>query len=102
MRKVASVTEYMTQVKTILLNQYVGAIAIGFIVGRGIEAFVAAFMAPINAVLTEILGGKLGEDSVVATRASLISNLVLAGLFFLVAFLLASWLYAKPHSSGTE
>ena len=94
--------ENMTRVKTILLNQYVGAIAIGFIVGRGIEAFVAAFMTPFNAVLTEALGGKLGEDSLAATRTSLISNLVLAGLFFLVAFLLASWLYAKPHSSGAE
>jgi hypothetical protein len=34
----------MKKLKIILLNQYIGAIAIGYLVARGIEACVAAFM----------------------------------------------------------
>jgi hypothetical protein len=89
------------KVRTILLNQYIGAIAIGYIVGRGIEALLAAFMPTFNALLTDALRGRaLVEDPFAGARLSLISNLFLAGLYFLIAFLLGSWLYAKPVSDS--
>jgi len=85
--------------KTILLNQYIGAIAIGYVIGRGIEAFLAAFMPIFNVLLTQAVRGRsLVEDPFIAARVSLMSNLLLAGLYFVVAFLVASWLYAKPMS----
>jgi hypothetical protein len=89
----------MQHLRTILLNQYIGAIAIGYLIGRGIEAFLAAFMPIFNVFLTQAVRGRsLVEDPFVAVRVSLISNLLLAGLYFLIAFLVASWLYAKPIS----
>jgi Na+-driven multidrug efflux pump len=86
------------QIRTILLNQYIGAIATGYVIGRGIEALFAGFMPAFNTLLAEALGRRFVEDPWVAARVSLVSNLILAGLYFLVAFLLASWLYSKPDS----
>lgn len=92
----------MRQLKTILLNQYIGAIAIGYMIGRGVEASLAAFMPTFNAILTQALRGQpFVEDPLLTARVSLISNLFLAGLYFLIAFLAVSWLYAKPVSDDS-
>jgi hypothetical protein len=91
------------QIKTILLNQYIGAIAIGYVIGRGIEAFLSAFMPTFNAILTEAVRGRpFVEDPFVGARVALISNLFMAGLYFFIAFLLGSWLYAKPASDDAS
>lgn len=93
----------MRQVRTILLNQYIGAIAIAYLIGRGFEAFFASFMPAFNTMLTEVLRGReFVEDRWVAARVSLVSNLVLTGLYFVFAFLLASWLYGKPIAEGND
>jgi len=92
----------MQQVRTILRNQYIGAIAIGYLIGRGFEAFFASFMPAFNTMLTEVLRGReFVGDPWVAARVSLVSNLVLTGFYFVFAFLLASWLYGKPTGTPT-
>ena len=53
----------MKKLKIILLNQYIGAIAIGYLVARGIEACVGAFMPAFNALLTKFLTGNAPERS---------------------------------------
>ena len=90
------------QLKTILLNQYIGAIAIGYLVGRGIEAVVGGFMPGINAALTTILtGGSAGKDYWTGVvRGSLLSNLILSAFYFGISFLFASWLYSIPPSDS--
>jgi hypothetical protein len=93
----------MQQVRTILLNQYIGAIAIGYLIGRGFEAFFASFIPAFNTILTEVLRGReFVGDPWIAARVSLVSNLVLTGFYFVFAFLLASWLYGKPTAEGNE
>ena len=93
----------MHQVGTILRNQYIGAIAIGYLIGRGFEAFFASFMPAFNTMLTEVMRGReFVEDPWVAARVSLISNLFLTGFYFVFAFLLASWLYWKPIADGND
>jgi hypothetical protein len=93
----------MQQVRTILLNQYIGAIAIGYLIGRGFEAFFASFIPAFNTILTEVLRGReFVGDPWIAARVSLVSNLVLIGFYFVFAFLLASWLYGKPTAEGNE
>jgi hypothetical protein len=69
----------MKKLKTILLNHYIGAIAIGYLVARGIEACVGAFMPAINALLTKFLTGNAPERSywTGVVSGSMISNLVL-------------------------
>jgi riboflavin transporter FmnP len=90
------------RLKTILLNQLVGAIAIGYLIARGIEAFIGAFMPAFNALLTQWLTGtNLKYDSRDMVRASMISNLVLTSLYLLIAYVFALWLYAKPVE-GTD
>jgi hypothetical protein len=54
-------------------------------------------MPTFNAILTEVVRGRpFVEDPFVGARVALISNLFMAGLYFFIAFLLASWLYASP------
>ena len=59
-------------------------------------------MPAFNAILTEALRGRpfVEENPWMLARVSMISNVVLAGGYFVIAFLLASWLYAKPDSNG--
>jgi hypothetical protein len=88
----------MKKLKIILLKQYIGAIAIGYLVARGIEACVGAFMPAFNALLTKFLTGNAPERSywTGVVRGSMISNLVLTGLYLVSAYLFAVWLYTKP------
>jgi glycerol uptake facilitator-like aquaporin len=95
----------MSQLRTMLLNQYIGAIAIGLLVARCFETFVGAFMPAFNAILTQFLTGtSMGKDYWKGTvRGSMISNIVLTAIFLLIAYLLSSWLYTKPEEEvGTS
>lgn len=86
------------RLKTILLNQYIGAIAIGYLVARGIEIFLGAFMPAFNAVLSQWLTGTdMGKQYWNETvRGSMIPNLFLTTLHLLIAYGLALWLYDQP------
>ena len=86
----------MKQLRVILLNQYIGAIAVGYLIARGIEAFLGAFMPTFNTVLTQFLIGESTKSYSKVLQGTLISNLVLTGLYFAIAYFLALWLYAKP------
>jgi len=91
------------QLKVILLNQYIGAIAIGYLIGRGVEAFLGGFMPTLNAVLTHFVTGESTKSYSHVLQVTLISNLVLAGLYFGIAYSLAMWIYAKsPEISELE
>jgi len=95
----------MKRLKIILLNQYIGAIAIGYLVGRGIEVFMGAFMPTFNALLGELLTGNTPERSYWngVVRGSMLSNLFLTGFYLLIAYTLALWLYGKPvDDNGPE
>jgi hypothetical protein len=86
--------------KAILLNQYIGAIAIGYLIGRGFEAFFAAFMPAINSMLKQVLSGnrELRDTTI---QLYFVSNVLLTAFYFLAAYLLALWPYSKP-SAATE
>jgi hypothetical protein len=93
----------MRQFKAILLNQYIGAIAIGYIAGRGVEAILSAIMPTMNVMLTETLSNRrVVEDLWSTARLSLVSNLILGGMYFFVAYLLGLWLYSKPEESASS
>ncbi len=82
--------------RAILLEHYIGAIAIGYLIGRGFEAFFASFMPILNIKLTEVVGGRrLIDEALTNARISLISNLILTAFYFFAAFLLAVWLDEK-------
>jgi hypothetical protein len=89
----------MHQLRNILLNQYIGAIAIGYLFGRGTEAFLGGLMPTVNQLLTEIVSGHrfIGSSAWTEARISLISNLFLSGLCYAIAYFMASWLYSKPE-----
>jgi hypothetical protein len=96
-------TQMKQQLKVILLNQYIGAIAIGYLIARAIEAFLGAFMPTFNTVLTQFLTGESTKSYAKVLQGTLISNLVLASLYFGIAYFLALWLYAKrPEISEDE
>jgi hypothetical protein len=88
----------MKKLKIILLNQYIGAIAIGYLFARGVEVFFGSFMPAFNGALTQFLTGTdLGKSYWSDTvRGSMISNLILTGVHLFVAYTLALWLYSKP------
>jgi quinol-cytochrome oxidoreductase complex cytochrome b subunit len=87
------------ELRVILLNQYIGAIAIGYLIGRGFEAFFAAFMPVINSGLRQLLSGSR-EIHDVTLRQYFLSNVILTGFYFLAAYLLALWLYSKPAETA--
>lgn len=90
-------TRMRHQLKILLINQYIGAIAVGYLVARGIEAFIGAFMPTFNMVLTEFLSGaSVARDYRTTVRGSMISNLVLTASYLLIAYIFALWLYVKP------
>jgi len=86
------------ELKVILVNQYIGAIAIGYLIGRGFEAFFSAFMPAINSMLRQVLSGnrELRDTTI---QLYLVSNVLLTAFYFLAAYLLALWLYSKPSEA---
>jgi len=86
------------ELKLILLNQYIGAIAIGYLIARGFEAFFAAFMPAINSTLRQFLSGAR-EVNDITLKEYLFSNLVLTAFYFFAAYLLALWLYSKSSDA---
>ncbi len=93
----------MQQIRTILLNQYIGAIAIGYLIGRGFETLFGSFMPAFNTKLVLVLGsGTYGEDLWTNARVAFISNLVLASIYFFTALLLALWLYGESSNNTKE
>jgi len=80
--------------KEVLADSYIGAIATGYIIGRGFESLFSAFMPAINVILAEAFTSRrLAEDPWASARFSFISNILLTGMYFAVAYLLGSWLY---------
>jgi uncharacterized membrane protein len=94
----------MHQLKTILLNQYIGAIAIGYLFGRGTEAFLGGLMPTVDELLTEIMTRHrfVGSSAWSQARISLISNIFLSGLYYAFAYFVASWLYSKPNTDQRD
>ena len=87
----------MKRVRELLGKHYIGAIAVGYLVARGVEAFFGAFMPTFNSLLTEALTGTKVERTYWQSnvRGMMISNLVLTAAYFTVAFLMGSWLYEE-------
>ena len=84
----------MQQIRRLLLTQYIGAIAIGYLLGRGTEAFFAAFMPILNTILAGAFRDReFMRDPWPAVRVSLIANLALTFLYYFFAYVFASWLY---------
>jgi hypothetical protein len=89
--------------KDILTSHYIGAIATGYVIGRGFEALFAAVMPVVNVMLAEILGnGRFTEDRWSNAELSFISNIFLTGLYFVTAYLMGRWLYKSPEDVGPQ
>ena len=94
----------MERLKAILVKQYIGAIATGYIVGRGVESGFAGIMPAVNLILAEALGNPRQSETIWSNVLfSFFSNFLLAGMYFLVACIFALWLYSdRVKGAGSK
>src|SRR5437588_650422 len=82
------------RLKEILVTQYIGAIAIGFVAAQGVLAVIAIAMDPVTWLLLE----RHSDGSIYAGHATfpavrLLGPAIHAALDFVAAYLLMRWLY---------
>jgi len=91
----------MGKLRDLLRNEYIGAIAIGFVLAQAIVVTVGIVLRPIQFYLFD-----RGRHSSIFGGAeypwtSLISSLITVILYVIAAFLLFWWLYLKSHVDTT-
>jgi hypothetical protein len=91
----------MQRIREVLLNEYIGAITIGFILAQAVAGIISAVVQPIAFYWTS------RQKSSIFDRAAfpwdhLILSLVSAALYFLAAYLLLRWLYFQPSGQTVE
>ena len=90
----------LVRLKQILLSQYIGAIAIGFVAAQGVLALVSLSLVPINWALFDRYRTMSIRNPFM--RQNLVPPAIHAALDFLVVFLLIRWLYCAPDSSKND
>jgi len=86
------------QLKTILLNQYIGAIMIAILWVQGIVAIATVLGDPIYLLLEKILhssNARLDAPTSLLSASALVLTLIRVLLNFLIGYLIALWLYAE-------
>jgi hypothetical protein len=92
----------MRRIREILLTDYIGAIAIGFISAQAILAFVGAFTTTAAFYVQERSHPGVLNRSAVFPWDNLIISFVSVGLYLAAAFLLARWLYPSMLVAVTK
>ncbi len=91
--------------KAVLVNSFVGAIALGYLFAQGVLHFAYAFSAPVAGWLTRREYHGLTDRAVVSTTFSLqdaLPELVRSFSLLLIVYMLLRWLYFKPIESQTS
>lgn len=94
--------------KSVLLDRYVGSIVIAMSLVYGITTLVQMIMQPIAIAITtdrqrSVLMGPFGDSGKHYPDFSFYAGeIIRAGLFIFIAFLLARWLFGRPVASEDE
>lgn len=94
----------LKQVKKILVESYVGAIALGWIFAQSILHFTFIFSAPVASWIQRRQYGGLISGAHISTAFSLqdaVPDLVRSISLLLAGYLLLRWLYFKPIEEET-
>jgi hypothetical protein len=89
----------LKQLKKVLVESFVGAIAIGWIFSQGILHFTFIFSAPVASWIQRRQYGELISGTHISTTFSLqdaVPDLVRSIALLLVGYLLLRWLYFNP------
>ena len=94
----------LKQLKKILVESYVGVIALGWIFSQGILHFTFIFSAPVASWIQRRQYSGLISDKHISTAFSpqdAVPDLVRSISLLLVGYLLLRWLYFKPVEEET-
>lgn len=89
----------LKRLKLVLVNSFVGAIAIGWVFAQGVLHFAYVFSAPVADWLTRREYQGIADRADISTAFSLqvaLPELVRSFSLLLAAYLLLRWLYFKP------
>lgn len=92
----------LERLRAVLVNSFVGAIAIGWVFAQGVLHFAYMFSAPVADWLTRREYHGIADRVAMPTSFSLqdaLPELVRSFSLLLVAYLLLRWLYFKPIES---
>ena len=95
----------LKRLRAVLVNSFVGAIALGWLFAQGVLHFAYVFSAPLAGWLTRREYHGIADRVVMSTAFSLqeaLPELVRSFSLLLVAYLLLRWLYFKPIESQTS
>jgi len=82
--------------KTALVGSYVGAIAIGYLLGDGVEHIVSVFISPISEWVQLKELHRISPQGLTGSQFGLLSSLphvFYGALYILIALALLRWLY---------
>lgn len=88
------------RLRQVLLRDFIGGFVIAWMLANGLGSLIGIFSTPLELLAASLFNHAV-RDTLGAVpegmRAGLvISGVVRASLFFLVAYILASWLYGQP------
>jgi predicted Kef-type K+ transport protein len=95
----------LKRLKRSLVDSYVGAIALGYLLAQDVLHFVGIFASPLAGWVTRKEYGDILRRNGSVAAFSLQEALPEAAKFLvllLVWYLLVRWLYFKPHATATE
>ncbi len=95
----------LERLKKVLVNSFVGAIALGWLFAQGILHFAYVFSAPVAGWLTRREYHGMVDRATISTGFSLqdaLPELVRSLSLLLVGYLLLRWLYYKPLQPETR
>jgi hypothetical protein len=95
----------MNRIREVLRNEYIGAVAIGFLLAQLILTVINLIMRPINVYLdraaspTSVFGYSKIQPFSLASLTGPVINIVLLGL---ISFLFLRFLYLKPTGDEAD
>ena len=92
------------RLKKVLVNSFVGAIALGWLFSQGILHFTYVFSAPVAGWVTRRAYHGIAGGAAISTRFELqdaLPEFVRSFSLLLVGYLLLRWLYYKPLAPET-
>jgi multisubunit Na+/H+ antiporter MnhB subunit len=92
----------MRRIREVLLNEYIGAIAIGFILAQVVAGIVSTVVTPIAFYWESRRRPANAFESRAFSWESLLVPLVSVVLYLLAAYLLVHWLYLRPVEETVE
>lgn len=92
----------MRRIREVLLNEYIGAIAIGFIVAQAVAGIVSTVVQPVAFYWESRRRPANFFESPAFPWDSVLLSFVSVVLYLLAAYLLLHWLYLRPSEQAVE